>query len=85
MQSRRVRTDEQLGPERIGDVVAHPGEVVAHSSVATGPRIQVVAILALAPWSWGRSGMAEIAGSETGMEPEHEAVDVVDGKPESVA
>ena len=45
-----------------------------------GMPIEVAALLSLAPWSRDRSGMAEIAGSQPGVEPEHEAVNIVNGK-----
>ena len=43
------------------------------------------AILSLAPWSCDRSGMAEIAGSEPRVEPEHEAVNIVNRNSQPIA
>ena len=47
--------------------------------------IEVAAILSLAPWSRDGSGMAEIAGSQPSVEPDHEAVNIVNGNSQPIA
>jgi hypothetical protein len=53
--------------------------LVVYLSQTSARKRSSAAILSLAPWSGDGSGMAEIAGSQSSVEPEHEAVNIVNG------